>query len=255
MLTTLRLLWSPLDTVFKFVYYFLPSWKPGEVDIEEMNSSSSSSARMWLLDMKFSPHPPNVEVRIAPPGVSQIIGCSGQHFIGLFNKSTVLMYPYIPGDRVGIEVEAGLLNLVGSHPWIIASRGLNEHGLVLQYARNGNVCDRFTSGHDISFDQRLRWCRQAAEAVKYIHQKRVIHCDINVRDLLRDDKFDVLLADFQGVLKWGSRESSKAYMPRVHGDILNAKTDIFALGSLFYHIMMGHEPFPELNDWEHDEEI
>lgn len=43
MLTTLRLLWYPLDTVFKFVYNFLPRWKPGTFENEEMESSSSLS--------------------------------------------------------------------------------------------------------------------------------------------------------------------------------------------------------------------
>ncbi|PYH71767.1 kinase-like protein [Aspergillus vadensis CBS 113365] len=265
--TTLRLLWYPLDTVFRSVYKILPSWKPGKVDVEEMDSSSSfrpkdvghnSCYHFLEPPLTSTGHPGCCEncSSVYPPGVSEIIG--------LPDGSTVLKYPYIPGDRVGIEVEAELLKLVGSHPRIIASKGLNEHGLVPQYAKNGNVCDCFTWGRDIYFDQRLRCCEQAAGAVQLIHRKRVVHCDINVRNLLLDDNLDVLLVDFQGVLKsengeklldGESRENSRAYMPRVHGDIANAKTDIFALGSLFYHIMTGHGPFPELNDWEYDEEI
>ncbi|GIK05061.1 hypothetical protein Aspvir_009160 [Aspergillus viridinutans] len=116
----------------------------------------------------------------------------------------------------------------------------------------------------ISFDRRLRWCKQAAEAIKYIHEKRVIHCDINLRNFLLDDNFDLLLSDFQGMLKSAhgetlidglSRECSKSFMPRAHGDYADVKTDIFALGSAIYFIITGHEVFPELDSLEDDEEI
>ncbi|GKZ28826.1 hypothetical protein AbraIFM66950_001077 [Aspergillus brasiliensis] len=61
-------------------------------------------------------------------------------------------YPSIPGDREGIEVEAELLKILESHPRIVASKGLNEYGLVLQYATNGNVYDRLTSDLHTPFD-------------------------------------------------------------------------------------------------------
>lgn len=52
-----------------------------------------------------------------------------------------------------------------------------------------------------------------------------------------------------------SRECSKSYMPRCHGDYACVKTDLFALGSAIYFIMTGHEVFPELDSLEDDEEI
>ncbi|KAL2871669.1 uncharacterized protein BJX67DRAFT_342775 [Aspergillus lucknowensis] len=36
----------------------------------------------------------------------------------------------------------------------------------------------------VSFDQGPRYSKQAAEAVKYIHGKRIIHCDINLGNKL-----------------------------------------------------------------------
>lgn len=199
-----------------------------------------------------------------PPGVSKIIGSGTECFIGLIDNSRVLKYPRIPGNNASIEVEARLLTELGSHPRIVNSYGLKEHGLLLQYAPNGNLCEYITSNRSISLNQKLRWCKQAAEAVNYIHQKRVIHCDISVRNFLLDDKLDLLLADFQGMLKSPhgetlldglAREATKSSMPRVHGDFADVKTDIFALGSAIYFLIMGHEPFPELDDLEDEEEI
>lgn len=210
----------------------------------------------------------NVEIvhihRYYPPGVSEIIGRGGESFIGVLDESTVLKYPCIPGNDESIKTEARLLKVVGSHPRIIAFGGITEHGLVLQRALNGNLKDYMVTQPDISIDRKLQWCKQAAEAVSFVHGKDVIHCDINLRNLLLDQNLDLLLADFQGMLKsidgkvildGFSRECSKSYMPRPHGDYACVATDIFALGSAIYFIMMGHEVFPDLDDHEDDEQI
>ncbi len=39
------------------------------------------------------------------------------------------------------------------------------------------------------------------------------------------------------------------------GSYADRKTDIFALGSLFYYIMQGHEPFPDLDSHRDEEQI
>ncbi|KAJ5159144.1 uncharacterized protein N7500_008795 [Penicillium coprophilum] len=193
-----------------------------------------------------------------------IIAQGGDHFIGLVDESTILKYPFFPGNRGSLEIEAQLLDLLYAHPRIIQSKGLTEHGLLLEFAPNGNLSDYITSDHLITLDQRLHWCQQAAEAVSYIHTKRVIHCDLNTRNLLLDENFDLILADFQGMLKSTdgqtlldglSRECSKSFQPRIHGDYADVHTDLFALGSVIYYIMTGHEIFPELDSLEDDEEI
>lgn len=43
-----------------------------------------------------------------------------------------------------------------------------------------------------------------------------------------------------------SRECTKSFMSRSHGDFADVKTDIFALGSAIYFIMLGHEVFRNL---------
>lgn len=202
--------------------------------------------------------------RYYPPGVSEIIGRGGECFIGAIDDLTVMKYPCIPGNFESIHTEAHLLRILGTHPRIIASKGLTEHGLLLQRASNGSLSDYIASQSFIPLSQKLLWCKQAAEAASYIHTKHVIHCDINLRNFLLDKNFDLLLADFQGMLKSAdgeilldglSRECSKSYMPRSHGDYACVRTDLFALGSAIYFIMTGHEVFPELDSLTQDEEI
>ncbi|EER38516.1 conserved hypothetical protein [Histoplasma capsulatum H143] len=186
-----------------------------------------------------------VEVRrYYPPGVSEIIGRGGECFIGAIDDLTVMKYPCIPGNLESIHTEAHLLGVLGTHPRIIASKGLTDHGLLLQRAANGSLSDYIASQSFIPLSQKLLWCKQVAEAASYIHTKHVIHCDINLRNFLLDKNFDLLLADFQGMLKSAdgeilldglSRECSKSYMPRSHGDYACV--------------------FPELDSLTQDEEI
>ncbi|KAM5474487.1 Phosphorylase b kinase gamma catalytic chain, skeletal muscle/heart isoform [Microsporum audouinii] len=190
--------------------------------------------------------PANVEIVVIhgyyPPGVTEIIGRSSGSFIGRVNESTVLKYPSIPGDYERIKIEAKFLAILGDHPRIISSKGRNEHGLALQYARNGNLYEHIISKHaTISLSQKLSWCKQAAEAVKYIHEKRVIHW------MLKSPHGKTLLDGL-------SKECTKSFMSRSHGDFADVKTDIFALGSAIYFIMLGHEVFPELDTFNDDED-
>jgi len=74
----------------------------------------------------------------------------------------------------------------------------------------------------------------------------------------------VKLCDFQGRLlrpdgsvdKDGlARENIKSFMPRADPNYSDRKTDIFALGSAFYYIMQGHEPFPDMDPFNNEEQI
>ena len=90
---------------------------------------------------------------VLSPGVSKIIGRGSECFIGLIDEPKVLKHPRIAGDNTSIEVEAQLLAVLGSYPRIVNSYGLSEHGLLLQYAPNGNLSEyirsapRFQNGY------------------------------------------------------------------------------------------------------------
>jgi serine/threonine protein kinase len=51
----------------------------------------------------------------------------------------------------------------------------------------------------------LKWGWHVAEAVAYIHIKRVIHCDIGPGNLLLDKDLNVRVSDFQGRLLYPDR--------------------------------------------------
>ena len=136
---------------------------------------------------------------------------------------------------------------------------------MLEHMPNGSVADYLHNTElQPPIQKRLKWALQAAEAVAYIHTRRVIHCDIGVGNLLLDKDLNIRLCDFQGRLlhpdgtihlNGDSTEGVKSSMPRSDPNDANWKTDIFALGSAIYFMMKGHPPFPELNPWKDKLEI
>jgi len=105
-------------------------------------------------------------------------------------------------------------------------------------------------------DDRFRYgfARQAIEAVAFIHQKNVIHSDLSARQFLVDDKKNIRLSDFGGSSLHGSDamviEGATHYMPRREGEPNSVQSDIFALGSTIYEILVGKMPYEEKPDEE-----
>lgn len=65
--------------------------------------------------------------------------------------------------------------------------------------------------------------------------------------------FNALLSDFQGTFKdldGYAMESTRYFLPREATSPPNEITDVFALGTLMYTIMVGVEPYPDLSDSE-----
>lgn len=97
----------------------------------------------------------------------------------------------------------------------------------------------------INHKLRLRWCRQAAEVICYIHEKGVIHSDLRPDNFLVDANLDLRLCDFGGStfgeLSGEALPDAGFFDPRDPW-VTTIATDIFSLGSVMYTIMVGHWP-------------
>jgi serine/threonine protein kinase len=161
-----------------------------------------------------------------PDGVVEVIGFGSSSFIGRLDDKTILKYPRVPGEQwERLVIEERMYKVLGSHPRIITCFGLDERGLKLEYAMMGTVrshVQRSESIDSIPLRDRLRWCRQAGEALAYIHTKNIIHCDISTRNFLLDNNLDLKLSDFQGLyldphgptLNGFALENCKSFLPR-----------------------------------------
>jgi len=203
--------------------------------------------------------------RYFPLGVKGIITIGGSCWIGEVDDSTVLKYPHDSKDEAEakrLHTEYKILSLLGQHPRIIGLKSFTDDGLYLERATNGDLFKYLANHPTTAVQRRLIWCRQAAEAIAYVHSKRILHCDLRHRNLLLDENLDLKLADFQGrhlsadgevLLNGLAGEPCKFSCPRDLTDHADIKTDLFALGSTIYFIMMGHDVFPEAEDTGDDE--
>ena len=199
-----------------------------------------------------------------PGDVTACLTTGTNCFIGFIDESTILKYPHIPGDEKALallSLEARILQAIGSHKHIIGFKGLTKDGLLLERAPFESISE-YLKNNNPDLQRRLEWVCQVTEALAIVHKKRVLHRDISANNLLLDAELNIKLSNFQGRLLAPdgeiqedglSVENTKSFMPRANSNHADWKTEIFALGSAFYYIMKGHEPYPELNS-DHDEE-
>ncbi|KAK2021450.1 kinase domain-containing protein [Colletotrichum zoysiae] len=152
-------------------------------------------------------------------------------------------------DRAkGFEVERGIYEALGENKLILPFYGCCEfkgrQGLLLAQA-DSNLQECLEGLAAVTMAERKRWCRQAAEAIEYIHKRGVMHSDLRPENFLVHGP-DIWLSDFNGsVCEQLSLDGGQ--LPDAGFWNLNSETtpatDIFALGSVLYAIVTGWWPF------------
>ncbi|KAK2752496.1 hypothetical protein FQN54_008089 [Arachnomyces sp. PD_36] len=162
------------------------------------------------------------------------------------------------------SVEEQILGILGEHPRIIKFLGpsQNPRGLLFVEANAGNLQTYIDQRNGVlNTTLRLQWCSQAAEAIRYIHRKGVIHSDLRPENYLLHRNasgiLNLFLSDFggstSGVIDGGHLPDSGFFNPRKPW-VSTEATDIFSLGSVFYTIMTGHWPYKSLGPFKSVEE-
>lgn len=102
------------------------------------------------------------------------------------------------------------------------------------------------------------WPYQAAEAIRYIHSKSIVHCDIGSHNFLVQNDGSLALADFWGssldgsnaIVAPGARYARPLTREELASDQNDKSDDIFALGTLIYEISVGYRLHAEKSDGE-----
>ena len=152
-----------------------------------------------------------------------------------------------------------------SHPNIInliaADKLVDVQGIhvliLMEYCSGGNLNDRLARpGYDPQ--KNLKWMRQIADALAYLHSRNTVHRDLKPENVLLTDprNEDIKLADFGLARKYIALKQSNAglvndgqyymqtgagtlhYMaPEVFDGHYTEKSDVFSLGVLLYAIV------------------
>ena len=143
-----------------------------------------------------------------------------------------------------------------AHPNIVTIFDVGEYRgisyMAMEYL-DGEVLSRFTPQDQLlRVEEVLGIIAQAAEALDFAHQRKVVHRDIKPANIMRTSEGQIKVMDF-GIAKLpsstltqdGSVLGTPAYMSpeQIQGKELDGRSDLFSLGSILYELLTGVKPF------------
>jgi len=103
-----------------------------------------------------------------------------------------------------------------------------------------------------TFDDQLAVMEQVLDGLAFAHSKEVVHRDLKPGNIHIQPNGQIKILDF-GLARLGSSEMTQAgvvmgtpnYMSpeQVLGDKIDARSDIFSIGAVFYELLSGRKPF------------
>ena len=146
-----------------------------------------------------------------------------------------------------------------NHPNIVGLYGSIQNGpitlIILEYACNGTVRDYITKNNNQPPANPLliKWCREGASALKYLHEQRVIHRDVKGSNCLLFGDHVLKLSDFglardmddDASMISSSVKGTPVYMaPEIHDKgHYSYQSDMWAYGMLLVEMSSGKPPF------------
>ncbi len=164
----------------------------------------------------------------------------------------------IPGAREIFVREARAAGRL-SHPGIVTIHDALEdpethnNYIVMEFVACRTLEKVLLSGPPLETDQALDIIHQVGEALDYAHRQQIIHRDLKPANILLTEDGRVKITDF-GIAKITAGEGSKrtfavmgtpSYMSpeQVKGGEVDARSDLFSLGTVLYLMLAGEKPF------------
>jgi serine/threonine protein kinase len=205
-----------------------------------------------------------------PQGVRHLLAFTSSNFIGLMEDGcSVLKYPYYPNDRESMHAlreEASHYRYLGRHDHLVTFKDMSDDGLVLEYCEQGALCDVLDNLHVVlNRNQKIAIAEQIARGLVYLHSRHYIHGDLNAQNVFVTSDGTAKIGDLQGQLNDSdgnvmiaatAENNAKSRLPGPGpDDDFSTQTDVFAFGTLLYHVWYGYPPYPELDAFRDGDEV
>ncbi|KAG8973603.1 spindle assembly checkpoint kinase [Tulasnella sp. 427] len=169
-------------------------------------------------------------------------------------KSEIISNGVIKQARREIEIQQNL-----RHPNILRLYGFFHDQkrifLMLEFAAEGEMYKQLTRQGSFTERRSSRYIAQMADALRYLHSKKIMHRDIKPENLLIGLDGSLKIGDFGWSVHAPSQRRNTFcgtldYLPpeMVEGKAYNERVDHWALGVLAYEFLCGRPPFEDKDE-------
>lgn len=144
------------------------------------------------------------------------------------------------------------------HPHIVSVRDFGTSNgtafLVMDYVPNGHLRQRHPKGSRLPLQVVVKYVKQIAAALDYVHQHNLVHRDIKPHNMLLGEHNEVMLSDFGIAVTTHSLHNQQDYTDDFEGTAPYAApeqflgkpcraSDQYSLGIVVYEWLSGNWPF------------
>jgi len=152
--------------------------------------------------------------------------------------------------------EGRIIAQLSSHPDIVTIYDIGFTGsnyyMAMEYIGGTNLKERIQQQKDL--EHPLRILRHITSALGYAHSKGFVHRDVKPANILFNESGAAMLTDFgiakavssnTQLTKVGFTVGTPEYMSpeQAMGLSIDARSDLYSLGVVFYEILTGHKPY------------
>lgn len=141
------------------------------------------------------------------------------------------------------------------HPHIVPIYDYGEKDgapyIIMRYLSGGSLARYIRQGGASDLNALVRPLSQIAQALDHAHARNIVHRDLKPGNILLDDQQNAYLSDFGIARVIGSDMTGSAiigtpsYMSpeQANGEVLDGRSDVYALGIVLFELIAGREPF------------
>jgi tetratricopeptide (TPR) repeat protein len=143
------------------------------------------------------------------------------------------------------------------HPNIVTIFDVDEHEglpfIAMEYIDGETLAEVVKRKALLPIPKRIQWVEDLCSGLAYAHRQGVIHRDIKPANLMVDTEGNLKILDF-GLARRDASKFTQSHViigtpnymspEQIRGQNLDTRSDIFAVGALFYEILTYKEAFP-----------